>query len=391
MKPLHLLILPSFYPTLETPLDGIFFKEQALMLKERGIKIGVIYPEIRPLKQFCPRLGLENRFQISYRLEQGLPTCRLHGWNLSPACLRGTMHVWCYAASRLFNHYVQQQGSPDLIHAHSSIWAGIAAARISEKTQIPFLLTEHRDQFLHATQLSKKWLRQKIGKTFAASSKNLAVSSSLQKSLLSFLSPSPTQVTLLPNFIDQDFFISHTERPSLPFTFLTVAHLVKSKNIQCLLHAFQLLLQKDSQVKLQIVGDGPEKKYLQRLAEQLQITAHLEFLGEQPRLTLKEIYAKAHAFALPSLYETFGVVFIEALAMGLPVIGTRCGGPEDIITPEVGMLLEKNDAQQLAQAMLQIKENYAAYNPKKLRAYAATNFGKQIITDKLIEIYSNSS
>ena len=127
--PLHLLILPSFYPTRECPLDGIFFKEQARMLKAAGIKVGILYPEIRPLKQIKLRDVLRNRFQTSFSVEEGMPTGRLHGWNLFPGYLKGTMQQWSASAHHLYNDYVRKQGKPDLIHAHSALWQGSQRAK----------------------------------------------------------------------------------------------------------------------------------------------------------------------------------------------------------------------------------------------------------------------
>ena len=387
MKPLHVLMIPSFYPSQEVPLNGIFFKEQALMLKKQGVKIGVIYPQIRPLKQIRPTLALQHHFQTSYAEEEGLPTMRLHGWNLFPGWLKGTRHLWSHAARYLFQKYIQKQGRPDMIHAHSAVWGGISASELAEREKIPFLLTEHRDQFLHGTEFSKKWLLADLKKTFQQSKNNFSVSRALQDRLMQQFPASP--FTRMPNFVDDQFFNPDREKPPLkPFIFLTIAHLVKSKNMQCLLHAFQMLLQVDSQIRLQIVGDGPEKGALVQLADQLKITDRVKFLGEQPRASIKEIYSKAHLLVLPSLYETFGVVFVEALLMGLPVIGTLCGGPEDIITPETGLLIEKNEPKELHTAMHQLKETYHLYPPEKLRKYAMSHFGQANGTRQLIEVYS---
>jgi L-malate glycosyltransferase len=387
--PAHVLIIPSFYPTLETPLDGIFFKEQARMLKDAGVHIGVIYPEIRPLKKICPKLLLKNHFQCSFCLEESIPTYRLHGWNLSPSVLKGTMLLWIAAVRILFDKYVRTEGFPDLIHAHCSIWAGIAARKISEKYKLPFIITEHRDLFLHSTPFSEKWLLKELYKTFESSKQNVAVSNRLQQGLHRALSlSSPIQV--IPNFVDHTYFHNLAERaPIKPFTFLTVAHLVKNKNIEGLLHAFRLLMNHHPEAKLKIVGEGPEKKYLKELALNLNITSNVEFLGAQQRPALKNSYASSHSFILSSFYETFGTVFIEALSMGIPIIGTRSGGPEDIIIPEVGLLVSKNDPLMLMHAMLSVKKNYMQYQPESLRNYVVEKFGKESISALYKNLYDS--
>ena len=390
---MHILIVPSFYPTAECPLNGIFFKEQALMLKQRGLKIGVLYPEIRPLKTARLELLGRNYFQYSAAWEQGLATCRWHAWNLSPSYLKGTMHLWIYAVRRLFERYTAEQGMPDLIHAHSSLWAGIAVSQLCQNIALPYLLTEHRHQFLLTDAsapawLQYSWLKNALRTAFGRAAGGIAVSAHLRNCLQQHLAPSVSHIQVLPNFIDTDLFCpTHQQRIGNPFTFLTVAHLVKGKNIDGLLHAFHRVLKVDCKLSLRIAGGGPEKKRLEQLAKQLNIGSNVEFLGEVPRDKIKEAYASAHAFVLPSRHETFGIAFIEALAMGLPLIGTRCGGPEEIIAPEVGMLLTQNTIDELAQAMLQMKQNYQLYDPERLRAYAHNHYGKEAVTQKLLKLY----
>ena len=326
---------------------------------------------------------MRNRFQTSFSMEEGVPTARLHGWNLFPKYLKGTMQQWTASARHLYDLYVQKQGKPDLIHAHSTLWAGIAACKIAAEEQIPFILTEHRDQFLHPGQFSQPWLVEQIKTTLVSSKKNLAVSTQLQKELRNLI---PTAlIDHLPNFVDHEFFQpSHEKLPMDPFIFLTVAHLVKSKNIELLLKAFQQLLKQGQAIKLRIAGDGPGKDNLEQLARKLEIDEHVEFLGELSRESVKKAYGNAHAFILPSLYETFGVVLIEALAMGLPLIATACGGPQDIVTPDNGLLIPKNDPDELQKAMMQLMKNYHHYSPEILRQEATSRFGKQ----KLIELYT---
>ena len=113
-----------------------------------------------------------------------------------------------------------------------------------------------------------------------------------------------------------------------------------------------------------------------QLAGRLEIANHVEFLGELSRAAVKEAYGKAHAFVLPSLYETFGVVLIEALSMGLPLISTACGGPQDIVTQENGLLVPPNDPELLHKAMKQLMKNYHLYSPHALRQDAIMRFGK---------------
>src|SRR6188768_3953088 len=133
---MHVLFIPSFYPHAESPIYGSFFQEQAAMLQQAGVKVGVIYPEIRPLKGMSPSLLLKNHFQTVSNVENGIPTVRMHGWNLFPKCLRGTQWQWKKAVYRLYEQYVKDFGTPQLIHAQSALWGGVAANYLSERFSI---------------------------------------------------------------------------------------------------------------------------------------------------------------------------------------------------------------------------------------------------------------
>ena len=389
----HILLILSWYPIQEDSLEGIFFFEQALILKKAGMRIGIIYPEIRPLKEISYHLLKSNYFQYTFAQEAGMPTHRLHGWNLFPGFLKGTMKLWTSCARALFKRYVQKEGMPSIIHAQSVIWAGVAAAEISHMTGIPYLIQEHRDLFLQPALfkniLSPHWSKNLMKKSLGKASAIVSVSNMLKKEMEKYLYPSLKAVEVVPNFIDIEGF-GIPQRPSSdkPFVFLTLAVLVAKKNINLLLRAFKHVQSQEPASQLLIGGDGVERANLERLCQQLDLNSHVQFLGRVSRDQLEKVFARAHAFVLPSQYESFGVVFIEALAMGLPVIGTVCGGPEDIITPEVGILLPKIDEASLVQAMLDLKACYSRYDPLTLKDYAQKKFGGKALTKKWIDLYN---
>ena len=107
-----------------------------------------------------------------------------------------------------------------------------------------------------------------------------------------------------------------------------------------LLHAFAAL---HGEPRLIIFGDGPESGALRALCAELGLYSRVSFRGHCPREELAEAYAAADCFVLASRSETFGVAYIEAMAAGLPVIATRCGGPEDFVTEENGILIPVDD------------------------------------------------
>src|SRR5688500_18079457 len=84
MHELHVLVLPSWYPTTRLPLNGIFFKEQVQALHRAGVRVGIAFPEILALRMMNWSYLRNFRFQVTCGEEDGVPTCRLKGWNLIP-------------------------------------------------------------------------------------------------------------------------------------------------------------------------------------------------------------------------------------------------------------------------------------------------------------------
>ena len=96
------------------------------------------------------------------------------------------------------------------------------------------------------------------------------------------------------------------------------------------------------------------------------------------------------ALILPSRAESLGMVLVEALACGTPVVATRCGGPEDIVNEQVGILVPPEDPQALANGIEHVLDRQAAYDPVKLRTHALENFGLQSVGDRLADVYEEA-
>jgi glycosyltransferase involved in cell wall biosynthesis len=106
------------------------------------------------------------------------------------------------------------------------------------------------------------------------------------------------------------------------------------------LPAFAQLLRICPNARLTMVGDGPRRRSYRRLADRLGISRNIEWLGWQPHPEMNAIYALHHVMLFPSLHDTGGLVVLEALRMGLPVVCLKLGGPGTIVTPECGCPIE---------------------------------------------------
>lgn len=386
--PLHVLWLPSWYPTAEDRIKGNFFQEQAQALVKHGINLGVIYPEIRPLKDLRPLLVLKNYFQKSFQIESGVPIVRMHGWNCFPRMPQKQMEAWIQYAEQLMEEYVQRRGKPDLIHAHSVLWGGIAAQVLSEKFQIPFLITEHFTGIQKLAPLGVSldtcWSRNYICTAYQKAAKILAVGETLKRVIENLVDK---DVTICPNFFDDRFFtLKSKNNPNAPFCYLNIGQLSPNKNQAMLLRAFKQVYEQNKNVRLEIGGSGRLKAELENQVQNLGLNQVVKFLGGISRSEVLEAMHRSDAFVLSSSIETFGIVVIEALATGLPVVSTICGGPEGIVNKENGILVPANDEKALYKAMKAIQfKNYAQIAIRQ----SVEEYSQSVVVKKLIKQYQS--
>ncbi|MFN0198413.1 MAG: glycosyltransferase [Planctomycetaceae bacterium] len=385
---MHLLIIPSWYPTPIQPTRGTFFREQAQALSAADFQVGVIAPQRRSLRWLLKsRRGLPSG--MTFNDDRGVATYSHTGWSTQP--FWPTMHtrLWLRAGHRLFEHYIQRHGRPDMIHAHSAILGGVLAAEISERHDIPFVLTEHSTSF--ARGLIRPWQKLLVERAFRTASARLAVSPALGTLLAEQYPKVVGEWEWVPNMVDPVFRPSdkHADSTNIhrPFRWLNVALLTEKKGHSDLLLAFAEAFAGNREHELRIGGAGPERARLQALAGQLGIADQVRFLSELSREQVVSEMQQCDAFVLPSHVETFGVVLIEAMACGKPVIATRCGGPECFVNESCGILVPPRDPTALASAMRSCADDYLRYPALKISHDCLHRFSGEAVVRQLHEVY----
>lgn len=179
-----------------------------------------------------------------------------------------------------------------------------------------------------------------------------------RRAAIRFYGLSPTNVGVVPEGIDVEAW---SGRPAVrpahgPPTVVSVARQYPRKNTAVLIRAMERVIASLPDARLRVIGDGPEIPRLRRLVEDLGLGASVELVGPvagaaEVRLEL----ARAHVFCLPSRQEGFGIVFLEAMAAGLPIVAADCGAvPEVAPHEEVSLLTDPDDVEGLAHCLLRI-------------------------------------
>ena len=230
--------------------------------------------------------------------------------------------------------------SPDIIHFHDPFTAGITAVVVSKILSKTVVGTIHIHP-LHMTQYSLKFdngfAAKKLVGFFSRLSDGLSFVSKDQMDLYSdSLSKGGNYRVIYPGIPDL-FFTD--EVPSLGKRVITVSRLAPEKN---LFFAIRVIseVQKVMDVEYILVGSGPEREKLESYASS--VGAKVKFLGSVERENLKELYLSSSVFFLPSKTETFGLVFAEAMACGLPVVALNEGSAPEVVG-NGGVICEDNE------------------------------------------------
>lgn len=364
---MKILIVASWFPSAASPFGGIFIAEQARALARKH-EVTVLAPENAPMGAARSRT-VEAR--DGYRLVRvTLPA-------------RNLLHHLDYARAVVAE---AKASEVDIIHAHVTLPAGFAAVLAGQWMRKPVVITEHRGPFSALMETPRD--RFKVRYALERAAEVVAVSGALAGQIKGYGIDRP--IRIVPNVIDSERFAlkPSTRRSGDPYRLLFAGILRdENKNLPLLLRALSKLLHEGGDYRLTIVGDGEVRAECEDLARDLGVSERCIFRGALDASALVDEIAGCDLFVLPSRAETFGIVAAEALAVGRPVVATRCGGPEDFITPKTGRLTPVDDDEAMAEAIEDICQNLDRYRPEALSDYAHRRFGNEAVAGQLTELY----
>lgn len=382
---LHILVIPSWYPQSEKDITGSFFREQILALHSINRSIGVIAPDLcSPVKEIAKvRKRLLGK-SISFENDKGVPTYRYNGISWFPKIPYANYFLWVRAGLKLFKEYVKHHGKPDVIHCHSYLYGGIIANKVFKKYGIRFLVTEHSSDYLKDTF---PFWKLRLVKKAVLNGNTLTVGPHLKEALRNRLNLTNYKIGIHPNMVDERFLAAPLRKPKTSvFSFINIGKFDSNKGQELLIKAFkEYNINKDSVLK--IIGDGRLQNRLRQLIKELNLEDSVFLIGTRDREGMVSEISDAHALVISSVHETFGVVAIEALALGKPVLTTACGGPEAIIeNSSFGIVAKTNDINDLKEGMIKIKEVYNRFDPAEIRNHCQENYSAKALSEKFLGI-----
>ena len=384
---MNILILPSWYPSEESDLTGSFFREQAMALQKRGHNVYVLNGTLTSYHDaFCSKCQ-----KITIQIDSGIVVLR----ELIPSlgyshnvklCLTVYRRRIKQLLRRLQTEYPEV--TIDIIHAHSCYPAGAIACELGNEMHIPVVITEHRSTYIKNPILHDH--RILLKKCIEGCAHFLCVSEGLKKNIKSNVHPD-NDIDVLPNIVSDRFEPAKEKRlEDDTFQFVSVGGLIPRKRHLQLIKCFQRAFFTKKKVKLVIAGEGPEHGELEKYIISHQLNDQVRLIGQISREQVVKVMQNSDAFVLSSAFETFGVVYVEALACGLPLIGTRNGGANDIINETNGILVDVDDDDQLTWALLNMYYKSKSYDSRAIAASARNLYSEDTIINRLQTIYSEA-
>lgn len=380
-----MLVIPSWYP----PDGGHFFLHQSAAIHQSGYMVNLIYaaPTRNPLKDFL----CSPTKQAALDALTPYPVHRGHYLSLRVNS-RSTPDAYARKVIRIYESLRDQLPKIDIIHAHSAVWAGYAAAKLSGITKIPYIITEHRGRFTHASpqasKLMRKWYAPFLETAFSNAAHIIVVGSGLLKGIAPYLSEQATH-SIISNPVQNCFFETTLKtKKALPFTFIFVGNPSPDKGMDLLLDAFAQVKKRQPQIKLIVVGTSKSVPFYRKQCRELCILSEVDFKGWLAPEDVAREQSQADVFVLPSRFEAQGVAYLEAMASGIPIIATEAT-PAEIRPSHLARTVAVDDLGDLTHTMLQSIENPLETPAAQIRAFARREFSQSSVIDKITAVYES--
>lgn len=371
------LLVISPYPKDEKDIQGIFVKEQVDAVSNYFRKVEVISPV-----SFSPFLRKRNGENYAYR------NVKVHFIHYPKLPVKITMGVsFDFTGLKSILNYIKKQKiNFDIIHTHFTWPWGYTGWKIKQKYRKPFVETVHENS---------KWLIREYLSGFSkiySTWKNADFLIRVNNRDIHLLKKFNPNVAYIPNGINLKIFKRCNNKEFLKIKknlkiIFSAGNLVKRKGYEFLIKAMKEVVNKRKDVLCLIAGDGPLRNLLLNMINSMQLKNYIKLVGKIPHTKLPLWMNAADIFVLPSLSESFGVVQIEAMACGVPVVATNNPGSLMLIKDErLGIIVKRGNPTQLADGILKALEK--KWNKEYIMKFAK-NFSWESVSQKLIELYKN--
>ncbi len=342
---MRVAVVAEYYPRPSHPGLGVWAHRQAMAVRDLGVDVRVLVlerpipplsaaralPRTGPLREWAraarsqPRQVVMDGIEVEYVRFVAPP----RPWSY------GSWGRWAAPPLRRALDRLAASWNPDLIHAHYAVPAGFAARRWLERrgSAAPLVVSVHGGDLTYAAPRSERG-RRAVARTLAGADA-VTVNSTLTGRGVEQLIGPREGVTVVHPGADLMEPVAKAAEPTL----VTVANLEPHKSQADVIRAVAALVPKHPGLRYVLVGKGPQREALERLAGELGVAERLRFTGALPHEAARAEVARGHVHVMPSVHDGFGAAHIEAMSAGVPTIAGAGTGSEDIARAGEGALL----------------------------------------------------
>lgn len=379
----HVLHLSNWHPYIDG-MSGIFVVEQCAALRAAGLDVGLIFSRVQGLRSFKRDRALRG-LPGFVKLDRPIPAFGFKSWNV-PGMNALLPRLAMIMLRNRYAAYVKARGRPDILHAHVALESGSAARQIAAETGLQYVVTEHSTDILNGGQTD---LQLAVARAVYQDAHCVVAVSEVLADRILHICPD-TKIKVIPNVVRDSIFSLRKSNfePSDRIVIVSIGVLAAHKRFDDAIVALSQLPKKiKGRIEHRIIGDGPERARLEALA--VHGGVHTIFYGNLTHIEAMQTLVGARLFLHPSSYETFGVVLAEAMALGVPVVTTLCGGPETFVTSETGRLVPVGDVEALRNAVEEILSDADLWAVRAggIAQYAYDHFHETSVAAAIRETY----
>lgn len=364
---MKILVISHLFPRPNDMTYGTFVWQWAKAMEEANHKIVIISPvpkSIFPLNKITKKWNKYSEIPSFFRINN-IDVYYPRYWVLPWGLFYQISGKFMVLGAKYPLKQLIKKNKFDLVHSHEILPDGYLGLMIKQSYKLPLVITNHGATL--QTIIHKNNQCKLLSKKILANTDKIIVVSKKLKSILNTEFSITKNIYIIPNGINPKYIINKKgggeNRKKKDIKILSVSRLTKEKGIELNILAIEKLIDDYPNIKYYILGDGPEKSYLYRMINRNKLQNNIILLGAKPIEKVMEYMSKIDVFSLPSWVESFGIVYIEAMAHEKPVIACRGEGTEDyIINRYNGFLIKKQDLNELVETL-----RYCIKNPKKMK------------------------
>ena len=292
--------------------------------------------------------------------------------------------------------------APDVIHSHHPVWLGDIAVIKAEEMDLPLVFTFHTryTEYSHYVPISQSITRETILWKLTRYMRRCHHIITPSESITEMLAKQgiTSQVTTIPTGIDLEPFRSADGKALRSLlgweskkVLVSVGRLAEEKNWLTLLEACARVMHEDREVRLMLVGDGPQREELERRAIELGLTGQVKFSGKVSFEQVPAYLKMGDLFCYASKTETQGLVTLEAMAAGLPVVAVDATGTRDVVVDGVNGWLTEDSSLALAEGIKKMldgdegRNHFAENNTQQIQRYDI-----RLLAQRMVEVYKQA-